>query len=86
MLDAGTLAHRMRAGAGVNTIDVDAASRRGIYVELAGKNAVVVAELTFALMLALRSPSGRQRHRPEERQVEQEGASKARGLFGARSG
>ena len=43
-----------RAGAGVNTIDVAAASRRGIYVSnCPGKNAVAVAELTFALMLAL---------------------------------
>jgi D-3-phosphoglycerate dehydrogenase len=54
MLDAGTLALIVRAGAGVNTIDVDAASRRGIYVSnCPGKNAVAVAELTFALMLAL---------------------------------
>ena len=60
------------ARCGVNTIDA-AASRRGIYVELPGKNAVAVAELTFALMLAL-DRRGRQRHRPEERQVEQEGA------------
>jgi D-3-phosphoglycerate dehydrogenase len=54
MLDAGRLALIVRAGAGVNTIDVAAASRRGIYVSnCPGKNAVAVAELTFALMLAL---------------------------------
>jgi D-3-phosphoglycerate dehydrogenase len=54
MLDAGQLSLIVRAGAGVNTIDVDAASRRGIYVSnCPGKNAVAVAELTFALMLAL---------------------------------
>ena len=54
MLDAGQLALIVRAGAGVNTIDVAAASRRGIYVSnCPGKNAVAVAELTFALMLAL---------------------------------
>jgi D-3-phosphoglycerate dehydrogenase / 2-oxoglutarate reductase len=44
----------VRAGAGYNTIDVAAASRRGIYVSnCPGKNAVAVAELTFALLLAL---------------------------------
>jgi D-3-phosphoglycerate dehydrogenase len=54
MLDAGQLSLIVRAGAGVNTIDVPGASRRGIYVSnCPGKNAVAVAELTFALMLAL---------------------------------
>ena len=54
MLDVGHLSLIVRAGAGVNTIDVAAASRRGIYVSnCPGKNAVAVAELTFALMLAL---------------------------------
>ncbi len=44
----------VRAGAGVNTIDVAAASRRSIAVaNCPGKNAVAVAELTFALILAL---------------------------------
>lgn len=44
----------VRAGAGVNTIDVEAASRRGILVaNCPGKNAVAVAELTFGLILAL---------------------------------
>jgi D-3-phosphoglycerate dehydrogenase len=54
MLDAGHLSLIVRAGAGVNTIDVAAASRRGIYVSnCPGKNAVAVAELAFALILAL---------------------------------
>jgi D-3-phosphoglycerate dehydrogenase len=54
MLDAGQLALIVRAGAGVNTIDVAAASRRGIYVSnCPGKNAVAVAELAFALILAI---------------------------------
>ena len=54
MLDAGQVSLIVRAGAGVNTIDVAAASRRGIYVSnCPGKNAVAVAELAFALMLAL---------------------------------
>ena len=54
MLDVGTLSLVVRAGAGVNTIDVAAASRRGVYVaNCPGKNAVAVAELTFALLLAI---------------------------------
>jgi len=54
MLDAGRLALVVRAGAGYNTIDVPAASKRGIYVSnCPGKNAIAVAELTFGLMLAL---------------------------------
>jgi D-3-phosphoglycerate dehydrogenase len=44
----------VRAGAGVNTIDVAAASARGIYVaNCPGKNAIAVAELTMGLLLAL---------------------------------
>jgi phosphoglycerate dehydrogenase-like enzyme len=44
----------LRAGAGYDTIDVAAASERGIYVaNCPGKNAVAVAELTFGLLLAI---------------------------------
>ena len=54
MLDRGRLSLIVRAGAGVNTIDVAAASKRGIYVSnCPGKNAIAVAELAFALMLAI---------------------------------
>src|SRR6185437_1381222 len=43
-----------RAGAGVDTIDVDAATRRGIVVVNApGGNAVAAAEHSLALMFAL---------------------------------
>jgi D-3-phosphoglycerate dehydrogenase len=53
-LDAGALKLVVRAGAGYNTIDVAAASRRGIYVSnCPGKNSIAVAELAFALILAL---------------------------------
>jgi D-3-phosphoglycerate dehydrogenase len=53
-LEAGQLALVVRAGAGYNTIDVAAASRRGIYVSnCPGRNAIAVAELAFALILAL---------------------------------
>jgi D-3-phosphoglycerate dehydrogenase / 2-oxoglutarate reductase len=54
MLESGALSLVVRAGAGYNTIDVATASRRGIYVSnCPGKNAVAVAELAFALLLAL---------------------------------
>src|SRR4029079_6719133 len=54
MLDAGRLSLVVRAGAGYNTIDVAAASKRGIYVSnCPGKNAIAVADLAFALVLAL---------------------------------
>lgn len=44
----------VRAGAGVNTIDLDAASRHGVFVaNCPGKNAIAVAELTLGLILAL---------------------------------
>ena len=87
MLDAGRLALVVRAGAGVNTIDVAAASRRGIFVSnCPGKNAIAVAELTFALILAL------DRRIPENvadlraGKWDKKEYSKARGLFGCTLG
>jgi D-3-phosphoglycerate dehydrogenase len=44
----------VRAGAGVNNIDVEAASERGVYVSnCPGRNAAAVAELAMGLVLAL---------------------------------
>lgn len=44
----------IRAGAGVDTIDVNAAAAKGVYVaNCPGKNAVAVAELAIGLMLAV---------------------------------
>lgn len=44
----------VRAGAGVNTIDLEAASARGVFVaNCPGKNAIAVAELTMGHILAL---------------------------------
>lgn len=44
----------VRAGAGVNTIDIEAASNLGIYVaNCPGKNAIAVAELTMGLIISL---------------------------------
>src|SRR5262249_36491498 len=83
MLEAGALSLVVRAGAGYNTIDVATASKRGIYVSnCPGKNAIAVAELAFALLLALdrRIPDnvadlrGGQWNKKEY--------SKARGVFG----
>src|SRR5215203_6617484 len=54
MLDTGRLSLIVRAGAGYNTIDVNAASKRGIYVSnCPGKNAIAVAELAFGLLLSI---------------------------------
>ncbi|PYR35145.1 MAG: hydroxyacid dehydrogenase [Acidobacteria bacterium] len=80
---AGSLALIVRAGAGYNTIDVEEASRRGIYVaNCPGKNAVAVSELAFGLMLALdrRLPDNVSDLRVG--QWNKTEYSKARGLFG----
>jgi D-3-phosphoglycerate dehydrogenase / 2-oxoglutarate reductase len=51
---AAGLALIVRAGAGVNTIDLDAASARAVAVSnCPGKNAIAVAELAWGLLLAL---------------------------------
>jgi D-3-phosphoglycerate dehydrogenase / 2-oxoglutarate reductase len=51
---ADQLALVLRAGAGVNTIDVKTASARGVFVtNCPGKNSIAVAELVFALLLAI---------------------------------
>jgi D-3-phosphoglycerate dehydrogenase len=83
MLDAGRLSLIVRAGAGYNTIDVAAASKRGIYVSnCPGKNAIAVAELAFALILALdrRLPDNVTELRAGRWNKKE--YSKARGLFG----
>lgn len=54
MLDIQPLKLVVRAGAGYNTIDISAASKRGVYVSnCPGKNSIAVAELAFGLILAL---------------------------------
>jgi D-3-phosphoglycerate dehydrogenase len=83
MLEAGRLSLVVRAGAGYNTIDVAAASRRGIYVSnCPGKNSIAVAELTMALILALdrRVPDNVAELRAG--QWNKKEYSKARGLYG----
>lgn len=50
----GSLALVIRAGAGVNTIDLATCSKRGVYVaNCPGKNAVAVAELTIGHLVNL---------------------------------
>ncbi len=54
MKKAPRLALVIRAGAGIDTIDVAAASRLGIFVSnCPGKNSIAVAELVMALLLSL---------------------------------
>ncbi len=51
---ASALSLVIRAGAGVNTIDVAAASRRGVYVaNCPGQNSIAVAELAIGLVVSL---------------------------------
>src|SRR5947208_4812912 len=83
MLEAGALSLVVRAGAGYNTIDVATASRRGIYVSnCPGKNAIAVAELAWALILAIdrRIPDNVADLRAGRWNKKE--YSKARGLFG----
>jgi D-3-phosphoglycerate dehydrogenase / 2-oxoglutarate reductase len=51
---ADQLALVVRAGAGTNTIDTDAAAEHGVFVcNVPGRNAAAVAELTLGLLLAV---------------------------------
>jgi D-3-phosphoglycerate dehydrogenase len=82
-INAGQLKLIVRAGAGYNTIDVAAASKRGVYVSnCPGKNAVAVAELAFGLMLALDRRIADNVITMRAGQWNKTEFSKARGLFG----
>jgi D-3-phosphoglycerate dehydrogenase len=82
-LAAGTLKLVVRAGAGYNTIDVAAASRRGIYISnCPGKNAIAVAELAFALVLALDRRIADNVIALRRGEWNKKEFSKARGLYG----
>ena len=83
MLDAGPVKLVVRAGAGYNTIDVAAASKRGIYVSnCPGKNSIAVAELAFALILALDRRITENVIALRQGQWNKKEFSKARGLYG----
>src|ERR1051326_8623024 len=82
-LKAGALKLVVRAGAGYNTIDVAAASQRGIYVSnCPGKNSIAVAELAFGLILALDRRLADNVISLREGKWNKAEFSKARGLFG----
>jgi D-3-phosphoglycerate dehydrogenase / 2-oxoglutarate reductase len=83
MLAAGGVKLVVRAGAGYNTIDVAGASRRGIYVSnCPGKNSIAVAELAFALILALDRRVADNVIALRKGEWNKKEFSKARGLFG----
>lgn len=83
MMDGGALKLIVRAGAGYNTIDVAAASARGIYVSnCPGKNSIAVAELAFALILALDRKVADNVIQLREGRWNKKEFSKARGLYG----
>jgi len=77
----------IRAGAGVNTIDVKTASARGVFVaNCPGKNSIAVAELVFALLLGLdrrvpESVASLRAHKWNKKEF-----SKADGIFGKTMG
>jgi D-3-phosphoglycerate dehydrogenase len=83
MLETGPVKLVVRAGAGYNTIDVAAASKRGIYVSnCPGKNSIAVAELAFALILALDRRVADNVAALRRGEWNKKEFSKARGLFG----
>ncbi len=83
MLAASQIRLVVRAGAGYNTIDVAAASRRGIYVSnCPGKNSIAVAELAFGLILALDRRIADNVITLRRGEWNKKEFSKARGLFG----
>jgi D-3-phosphoglycerate dehydrogenase len=79
----GALGLIVRAGAGVNTIDLEAASRRGVYVaNCPGQNAIAVAELTIGLLISLDRRIADQVAELRAGRWNKKEFSKAQGLFG----
>jgi D-3-phosphoglycerate dehydrogenase len=73
----------IRAGAGFDTIDVAAASARGVFVaNCPGKNAIAVAELAWALILACDRRVPDQTAALRARKWDKKEFSKAAGLYG----
>lgn len=88
VLEAGQcLSLVVRAGAGYNTIDVAAASERGIYVSnCPGMNSAAVAELVFGLMISLDRRIAHNVNELREGVWNKKEYSKARGLKGCTLG
>jgi D-3-phosphoglycerate dehydrogenase len=81
--NAKSLSLVLRAGAGYDSIDVAAASARGIYVSnCPGKNAIAVAELTWALILSCDRRVPDQTIDLRNGKWDKKEYSKAAGLFG----
>ncbi len=77
------LALVLRAGAGVNTIDVKTASALGIFVtNCPGKNSIAVAELVFALLLGIDRRIADSTAALRAHQWNKKEFSKADGVFG----
>jgi D-3-phosphoglycerate dehydrogenase len=73
----------VRAGAGVNTIDVAAASRRGVFVaNCPGQNSIAVAELAIGLLLSLDRRIPDQVAALRAGRWDKKGFSEARGVLG----
>ena len=84
---AGDLELIVRAGAGTNTIDVEAASDVGIYVtNVPGRNAIAVAELTMGLLLAIDRRIADNVAELRAGTWNKSAFAKAEGLFGKRLG
>jgi D-3-phosphoglycerate dehydrogenase / 2-oxoglutarate reductase len=87
MIEAGRLALIVRAGAGYNTIDVKAASKRGVYVSnCPGKNSIAVAELAIGLMIALDRRIADNVAELTRGKWNKKEYSKAKGIYGATLG
>lgn len=88
MIAAGSaLSLIVRAGAGVNTIDIQAASEKGVFVaNCPGMNAAAVAELVFGLMISLDRRIAHNVNDLREGSWNKAEYSKARGLKGSTLG
>src|SRR4051794_36605908 len=84
---ADRLALVIRAGAGTNTIDTDAAATRGVLVSnVPGRNAAAVAELTMGLLIAIDRRIADNVADLREGRWDKRRYSKAEGLLGSTMG